>query len=137
VTPLTPGDGHDILERYKRALERSDVDLAVSLYREDAELRPDPFEPPLAGDLAIRAHWNDLVASRTNAEFDAEGAWVSGRTVLASWHGAYTRRSSAERIRERGFTTIELDDNGLIARQRLWVIERNVGTDRTYEPHEG
>jgi hypothetical protein len=137
VTALTPGDGQDVLTQYKRALERADVDLAVSLYREDAEVRPDPFEPPLAGGLAIRAWWNDLVASRAHAEFDAEGVWVSGRTVLAGWHGAFTRRSNAERVRERGFLTLELDNEGLIARQRCWVVSRSVGVDGTFAPEPG
>ena len=94
---LTPGDGQDLLARFKQARERRDVDLVMALFREDAEYRPDPFEPPMVGDLAIREHWNEAAATLGNVEFDAERIWVAGNAVLASWHGAITRRETAER----------------------------------------
>ena len=134
---LTPGDGQDLVDRFKRAWERLDVDAAVALFREDAEYRFDPFEPPLSGANAIRAHWNDTAASQTHVEFDAERVWVSGPTVLASWHAAFTRQATAERVRRRGFMTLELDEAGLVARFREWSIDRTVGVDRTYRPRAG
>jgi hypothetical protein len=132
--PLTPGDGQDLLARYKRAWERRDPDLAVSLFREDAEYRYDPFEPPLVGANAIRGYWNDAAATQANVEFDAERIWVAGSTVLASWHAAFTRRTSSERVRYRGFMTLELDDERLVARFREWAIGRSVGVDSTFRP---
>jgi ketosteroid isomerase-like protein len=129
---LTPGDGQDLLARLKVALEGRDVDLAVSLFREDAEYRPDPFEAPLAGDLAIRAAFNADAAQRANVEFDAERTWVTGDAVLTSWHGAHTRRSDGERIRSRGFMTIELDEERRISRLRGWTLTRSVGRDGTF-----
>ena len=134
---LTPGDGQDLVDRFKRAWERLDVDAAVALFREDAEYRVDPFEPPLSGVNAIRSYWNDAAASQTHVEFDAERVWVSGPTVLASWHAAFTRRATAERIRQRGFMTLELDEAGLVARFREWSSARTVGVDRTYRPEAG
>jgi len=137
VPTLTPGDGQDLVERFKRAWERLDVDAAVALFRADAEYRFDPFEAPLAGANAIRAYWNDAVASQAHVEFDAERVWVSGPTVLASWHAAFTRRATAERVRQRGFMTLELDEAGLVARFRAWALDRTVGPDRTLRPESG
>ncbi len=134
---LTPGDGHDLLARLKSAWERRDVDAIVDLYREDAEFRPDPFEPALVGDLAIRDYWTTAAATLAHVEFDAERVWVSGTTVLASWQGAVTRRGTAERLRQRGFMTIELDDQGAVARMREWIVSRQVGVDATFEPEPG
>lgn len=131
-TPLTPGDGQDLLARYKAARERRDPELAMALFREDAEHRYDPFEPPLVGANAIRERWNEMAASETGVEFDAERVWVSARTVLSSWHAAFTRRSSAERMRQRGFMTFELDAEGLVSRLREWTVERSVGVDGSF-----
>jgi ketosteroid isomerase-like protein len=131
---LTPGDGQDLLARLKRATERRDVDLAVSLFREDAEYRPDPFEPALAGALAIRGAFNTQAAERANVEFDAERVWVSGSTVLASWHGAHTQRADGGRVRSRGFMTLELDTERLISRLKGWTLTRHVGIDSTLPP---
>lgn len=131
---LTPGDGQDLLARFKGAWERRDVDRMMTLFREDAEFRPDPFEPPLMGDLAIREWWNTVAASQANVEFDAERVWVTGTTVLASWHAATTDRASADRIRHRGFSTFELDGDRTVTRCRQWVASRTVGIDGTFSP---
>jgi ketosteroid isomerase-like protein len=129
---LTPGDGQDLYARFKEARQRRDVDRMLALFRDDAEYRADPFEPVLTGDVAIRDYWTDVAAAQANVEFDVERLWVVGRTVLANWHGAFTRRSSAERVRERGFTTLELDEAGLVSRCRMWAISRTVGTDSSF-----
>jgi hypothetical protein len=132
--PLTPGDGQDLLARFKAAWERRDPDLAVGLFNEHAEYRTDPFEPPLVGHNAIREYWNEAAAAQANVEFDAERVWVVNRTVLSSWHVAFTRRATAERVRYRGFMTLELDDEGLVSRFKEWAIGRTVGVDGTFRP---
>jgi hypothetical protein len=131
---LTHGDGQDLLEAFKQAWEGRDPDLAVALFAEDAEYREDPFEEPLRGENAIRAYWNEAAASQVNVEFDAETIWVVHRTVLASWHVAFTRRTTAERVRLRGFMTLEVDDAGKVRRFREWWHRRVVGIDGTVAP---
>src|SRR5450432_1564959 len=112
MSTLTPGDGQDLLAAYKRARERRDPEASLVLYAADAEHRENPFQEPYVGTNAIRQMWNDNAANQANVEFDAEHVWVVGPTVLASFHGAYTDRGSAERIRLRGFMTIEVNDDG-------------------------
>lgn len=134
MPPLTPGAGQDLAARWKWARERRDVDAMMELCAAEPDWRFDPYAPPLLGANAIRAHWNEVAARQTAVEFDAERVWVSGPTVLCSWHGAYTRQSDAQRVRERGFMTLELDDDGRIARLRRWTIERPIGLDSTVRP---
>lgn len=137
MTQLTPGDAQDFMDRYKRAWEARDPDSAMALYREDAEFRLDPFEEPQVGANAIRAIWNDMASTQDHVEFDAERVWAVGQTVLSSWHAAFTRRSDAQRVRLRGFSTFELDDDGLIQRAKQWAVSRAVGTDSTFRPEGG
>src|SRR5262245_33609419 len=106
---LTPGDGQDLLARLKRGLEKRDPDALMELFRADAEYRTDPFEPALSGANAIRERFVRAAAAEDHVEFDAERVWVSGRAILASWHGATTLLANAERVRRRGFMTVELD----------------------------
>ena len=131
MTTLTHGDAQDLLQRYKRAWERRDPDLAMELYRDDAEVRLDPFEEPARGANEIREIWNDVAANQDHVEFDAERVWIVERTVLASWHAAFTRRSNSERVRIRAFSTFELDESGLIRRAKQWAQARVVGRDST------
>lgn len=123
---LTPGDGQDILARFKAAREQRDVDGVLSLLAEDAEFRPDPFESPLLGAVAIRAYWNDVATQQIDVDFDAERVWVSGHTLLSSWHVAWTRVSDGDRVRERGFSVLELDASGAVTRWRTWALSRVV-----------
>ena len=132
--PLLPGDGQDALARFKRAREKCDPDMMVELFADDAEYRGDPFEPALTGANAIREHWNRVAAEQTHVDFDAEGVWVAGHTVLSSWHSAHTLQTSARRIRERGFLTMEINAEGLISRLRQWPVSRMIGTDSKYWP---
>ncbi len=131
---FTHGDAQDLLDAFKLAWESRDPESIVNLFAADGEYREDPFADPLVGSNAIRARWNELAASQVHVEFDAERIWVSGDTVLASWHAAYTRRQTAERVRVRGFMTLELDDGRLISRMRRWPAERVVGVDSTTRP---
>lgn len=134
-TNLTPGDGQDLFARLKRAWEERDPDAMMELFSDDAEYRSDPFVEPLMGLVAVREHWNGVVAAQDHIEFDAERVWVSGRTVLGSWHVALTERATAERVRVRGFSTMELDDHGRIVRMREWPVRRVVGIDSSYRQH--
>jgi ketosteroid isomerase-like protein len=136
MQPLTNGEGQDLLERYKQAWEQRDPDLAMELYRDDAEHRDHPFREAVRGANDIRAMWNDIAVNEANVEFDAERVWVSGRTVLANFHAAYTDRTTGERHRIRGFMTAELDADGRVQRLREWPIAQVVGTDSTFRPDQ-
>ena len=131
---LTPGDGQDLCARFKRAREERDPEAMLELYAPDASYDPDPFSPSLEGTNAIREHWNAIAAEQIHVEFDTERVWVAGRTVLTSWHAAFTRTATAERVRVRGFSSMELDDRGSIARMRDWALEEAVGIDSGHQP---
>ena len=135
MATLTHGDAQDLLAAFKAGWERRSPDTILELFDSDAEYRADPFAEPLHGLNEIHAMWNDIAAAQTHVEFDAERIWVSGSTVLSSWHAAYTRRATAERVRARGFMTMEMTESEPRRVQRLkeWSLERVVGTDSTFE----
>lgn len=134
MTAFTHGDAQDLLAAFKQGWERRMPDAIVELFDTDAEYRPDPFAEPLQGLNAIRALWNDIAATQVHVEFDAERIWVSGTTVLASWHAAYTARATSERIRARGFMTLEMNESNprRVQRMKQWPLERVVAIDRTH-----
>jgi limonene-1,2-epoxide hydrolase len=138
MTTLSHGDAQDLLATFKRGWERRAPDEIIELFDADAEYRPDPFAEPLHGLNAIRDLWNDVAATQAHVEFDAERVWVSGATVLASWHAAYTRRATSERVRVRGFMTMETNEAQprRVQRMKQWPLERVVGTDSTFAAEE-
>ncbi len=137
MATFTHGDAQDLLAAFKRGWERRAPDELIELFGSDIDYRADPFAEPLIGLNAVRSLWNDVAANQANVEFDAERVWVSGSTVLCSWHAAYTRRATAERVRARGFMTLELGEDRRVVRLRQWPCERVVGVDRTFEAEGG
>lgn len=134
---LTHGAAQDLLDEFKRGWQERRPGLIVDLFTDDADYRAEPFGESLSGANAIRGHWNSVCAAQVHVEFDAERIWVNGATVLASWHAAYTRRATAERVRIGGFLTMELADDGRVQRFRQWPVERVVGHDSTFNPEGG
>ena len=130
---LTPGDGQDLLARLKTAAERRDVDLAMSLFREDAEYRPDPFAEPQRGR---QRHPRGAQHGRGGAGQRGVRRRSASGSVAAPSSRAGTARTrsgrTAERMRSRGFMTLELDDDRLISRWRGWTVTRSVGRDATF-----
>ena len=131
---LTYGDAQDLVDRLKRAWEKRDVDAFLDCLADDAELRPDPFAPPLGDRTGIRDWANDIAATIVHPEADAERIWLAGDTLLIAFHGAWTDRRTAARSRVRGMLAIELDPELHVQRARAWALSRIVGTDSSVAP---
>src|SRR3954454_12651547 len=110
----------DLLEADGRAWADLDGDGWGALFFEDGEDHEDPFGTPLVGHNALRAYLLDAAASQRDVEFTVERHWVSGDTVLASWHVSFVSRASGETARKAGFLTAEVASDGGIARFREW-----------------
>jgi hypothetical protein len=82
-----------------------------------------PFQPPLVGHNAVRAHLLAAAEAEDQVEVTFERHWVSGSTVLAAWHMSYVGRSDRSRVRVAGFLTLEMQADRC-ARVRLWTEGR-------------
>jgi hypothetical protein len=75
-------------------------------------------------DAAEAEEWYDLAIERH---------WVSGNTVLAAWHASWTRVADEAKVRQAGFLSAEVGEDGRIERLRLWTVAREhlVGQEGT------
>jgi ketosteroid isomerase-like protein len=121
---LDHGSAADLLERYGRAWQEFDGDDWTELFTEDVEYHEDPFEAPVVGHNAVRAYLLEESQRQQDVEFTVERHWVVAPTVLAVWHASYVRRSDLARVRLAGFLTMEIADDGRIARFREWWHRR-------------
>ena len=110
----------DLLERYGRAWEAFDGDAWTALFTDDIEYVEDPFADPMVGHNALRAYLLEAADRQQDVEFTVERHWVVAPTVLAVWHASYVRRSDRARVRLAGFMTMEVAEDGRIARFREW-----------------
>jgi hypothetical protein len=121
---ITYARAHDLLEALVRARMRYDGDAWTDRFVEDAEVVLDPFEPALVGHNALRAYLLDAAEAERWFDLAVERHWVSGDMVLAAWHASWNRRSDEAKVRQAGFLSAEVGEDGRIVRLRQWTVTR-------------
>jgi hypothetical protein len=114
----------DVLDRMAAAWLAFDGDAWTDLFTDDAVLQRDPFEAALVGHNALRADLLAAAAIEEQVEFTWERHWVVPPTILAPWRMSYVHRQSRTRISIAGFATLEIAQDGRIARSRWWSVRR-------------
>ncbi len=121
---ITYPQAFDLLEAYTRARKGHDGDAYVGLFADEAELVLDPFEPPLVGHNALRAYLLEAADAERYYDLAIERHWVHGETVLAAWHASWNRVGDDAKVRQAGFLSAEMGEDGRIGRLRLWTVTR-------------
>jgi hypothetical protein len=122
---LTYAAAHDLLETYRRARMTYDGDAFTELFTDEAEISLDPFAAPLAGHNALRAYLLEAAEAERTYDLAIERHWVSGDTALAAWHASWNRADDeTAKVRQAGFLSAEVGEDGRIVRLRLWTVTR-------------
>lgn len=120
----TYAQGHDLLKRLVGARTIYDGDQYTDLFTESAEVSLDPFSAPLVGHNALRAYLLEAAGAEEYFDLAIERHWVSGNTVLAAWHASWNRRTDGAKVRQAGFLSAEVGDDGCIERLKQWTVTR-------------
>jgi ketosteroid isomerase-like protein len=115
---------HDLLGALVRARTTYDGDALTELFSPDAEVTLDPFTPALVGHNALRAYLLEAADTERHVDLAIERHWVSGSTVLAAWHASWNRRADDAKVRQAGFLSAEVGEDGRIGRLRCWTVTR-------------
>jgi hypothetical protein len=121
---ITYAEAHDLLGRLVAARTRYQGDPLVDQFADGCEVVLDPFEPPLVGHNALRAYLNDAAVAERWFDLAIERHWVSGSTVLAAWHASWNRTTDEAKVRQAGFLSAEVGEDGRVARLKLWTVSR-------------
>jgi ketosteroid isomerase-like protein len=124
--PIDYAAAGDLLDAYGRARMSFDGDAWVDLFDPDATWQVGPFDPPLAGHNELRRYLLDASRQQEQVSFTIERHWVSGDTVLASWHLSFVDRQTDARVRRAGFLTAAVGADGRITQSRTWWMEAPV-----------
>jgi len=121
---ITYAEAHDLLGRLVEARLQYLGDALVDQFAETCDVVIDPFEAPLVGHNALRAYLNDAAEAERWFDLAIERHWVSGSTVLAAWHAGWTRNADEAKVRQAGFLSAEMGEDGRIERLKLWTVSR-------------
>ena len=121
---ISYAQAHDLLEAWRSARMAYGGDAFTDLFAEFAEVSLDPFAAPLVGHNALRAYLNDAAEAERYYDLAIERHWVSGETVLAAWHASWNRVADEAKVRQAGFLSAEVGEDGRIVRLKLWTVTR-------------
>ncbi|MEI7744040.1 MAG: nuclear transport factor 2 family protein [Chloroflexota bacterium] len=121
---FTYAAAHDLLDGLVRARSRYDGDAYTACFADGAEVSLDPFDAPLAGHNALRAYLEAAAGSERWFDMAIERHWVSGETILAAWHSSWNRPSDEAKVRQAGFLSAEVGEDGRIVRLKHWTTTR-------------
>ena len=122
---LTYAAAHDLLEALRHARTTYDGDAFTALFAEHGELTLDPFAAPLAGHNALRAYLLEAAEAERHYDLAIERHWVAGDTALAAWHASWNLAADeTAKVRQAGFLSAEVGEDGRIARLKLWTVTR-------------
>ena len=94
---LHANDAKDFLEKYKKAWETRDADLAAGLFTRDARYKENPFGEPIVGREAIHDYWAEVTGRQEDIRFTVTNSLHTGYVLIAEWTCTYRDRSSGKR----------------------------------------
>jgi len=117
---LHASDAKEFLEKYKKAWQTRDADLAASLFTRDARYKENPFSEPIIGREAIHDYWAAATAQQEDIRFTVTNYLHTGYVLIAEWTCHYRDRSSG-RARERaGMFFADFYGNQVRAFREYW-----------------
>jgi hypothetical protein len=91
---LLASDAKEFLQKYKKAWETGNADLAASLFTRDARYKENPFGEPIVGRDAIHEYWAGATARQEDIRFAVTNFLQTGYVLIAEWTCTYRDRSS-------------------------------------------
>ncbi|MGH8377357.1 MAG: nuclear transport factor 2 family protein [Gammaproteobacteria bacterium] len=102
------------------AWEHLDAAAATALFTKNAEYRDDPFSPPLRGEKAIRAYWDDVARGQRDVHTSYEVLSACGDQSIVHWQASFVRVPSGQKVRLDGIAEVTLDRHGKCVLFREW-----------------
>jgi len=90
------------VERYKRAWEKKDADLAASLFTGDIEYRETPFDEPAVGSEGVRRYWREATADQEDILFTYSNLLFQRDCGALQWECTYRRKGKNTQITVNG-----------------------------------
>jgi len=117
---LLASDATEFLEKYKRAWETRDADLAASLFTRDVRYKENPFGEPIIGREAIHDYWAAATARQDDIHFKVTNFLHTGYVLIAEWNCAYRDRFTSQRRELAGMFFADFYGNQVRAFREYW-----------------
>jgi ketosteroid isomerase-like protein len=119
-TTLHASDAKYFLDKYKRAWETRDADLAASLFTRDARYKENPFGEAIVGREAIHDYWAEVTGRQEDIRFTVTSSLHTGYVLIAEWACTYQDRATGKRRELAGMFFADFYGNQVRAFREYW-----------------
>ena len=109
-----------IMEDYRRAWERQDADLLLTLFSENATYHENPFNVPLEGHAAIREYWLRVTENQKDIRFRWRPVHSAGSDHAIEWEAEFTRTTPQQKVELRGMMFLTLAGERIARLREYW-----------------
>ena len=110
-----------IMEDYRRAWERRNAELLLTLFTEDATYHENPFNEPLAGHGAIREYWQRVVMkNQKDIRFRWRPVHSAGSEHTIEWEAEFVRSEPRQRVALRGMMFLTFSGDRIARLREYW-----------------
>ena len=120
VEALTVDDFKKWMDRYGKACESSDPQLAADLFTQDAQYYETPFTEPMNGRDAIYRYWSQAVPTRRDVRFTYEILAVKENRGITLWRGKSISLRSGNEVVLDGVFLVEFAEPEKCQMFREW-----------------
>jgi hypothetical protein len=117
---LHASEAKDFLDKYKRAWETRDPDLAASLFTRDTSYKENPFGEPIIGREAIHDYWAEATGRQEDIRFTVTNSLHSGYVLIAEWTCTYRDRATGKRKELAGMFFADFYGHQVRAFREYW-----------------
>ncbi len=119
-TPSEQAAAGNWFRQINMAWEHLDAAAATAMFTQSAEYVDDPFSPPLRGEQAIRAYWDDVARGQRDVHTSYEVLSACGDQSIVHWQASFVRVPSGQKVRLDGIAEVTLDRHGKCVLFREW-----------------
>ncbi len=117
---LRVSDAKRFLEKYQKAWETGDADLAASLFTRDARYQENPFGQPIIGREAIHDYWAEATGRQEDIRFAVTNFLHVGYVLIAEWTCSYRNRATGKRRELAGMFFADFYGDQVRAFREYW-----------------
>lgn len=112
--------GRTLMDTFAKGWSKTDLDLLMSVFAEEAAFIETPFSSPLKGTLAIRRWWADVPYYQSEITVSTGEVYSAGPWFSAEFKAVFRRRRTGEWVEARGAIFCETSGEQITEMRMYW-----------------
>jgi len=110
----------ELVDKFAQGWSKTDLDLIVSVFRDEAAFLETPFADPLRGVEAIRRYWSEVPVNQAEITVTTGEIYVAGPWFSTEFKALFRRRRTGEWVEARGALFCETEGDQISEMRMYW-----------------